>query len=97
MASRPRFPLRLPRFINFLIRQDRRGAWVVREQHDRCGGIFVEKADALRFALQENGNCRDAVCFVSDDFGNNVSFQLAHSSRVPFEDNRPDGSKVMPC
>ena len=40
----------------FMIGQDSRGNWVVRDQRGLCGGIFIDRAKALRFAMFENGN-----------------------------------------
>ena len=37
----------------FLIGQNRLGNWVVRDQRGLCGGIFVHRAQAIRFAMIE--------------------------------------------
>ena len=52
--SRSRIPL-------FFIGRDSRGNWVVQDEHRLCGGLFVGRAEALRFALFENGNRPQAV------------------------------------
>jgi hypothetical protein len=48
----------------FLMGQDSHGNWVVRDQQCRCGGLFVDRAAALKFALYENGNQPRAVIMV---------------------------------
>ena len=48
----------------FRIGKDSRGNWVVQDQQGLCGGLFVDRAEALRFALFENGNRPQAVIMV---------------------------------
>lgn len=38
-----------------------RGQWVAREEHGLYGGLFCHRADALRYALFENGRRPEAV------------------------------------
>jgi hypothetical protein len=45
----------------FLIGRNSRGNWVVRDQSGLRGGLFVNHAEALRFALFENGRRQQAV------------------------------------
>jgi hypothetical protein len=40
----------------FLVGQNRRGNWVVKDQAGRRGGLFVSRAAAVKYALFENGN-----------------------------------------
>ena len=40
----------------FLIGQNSRGNWVVQDQRGLRGGLFVDRAEAFRFAMLENGN-----------------------------------------
>jgi len=49
----------------FMIGQDSRGNWVAQDQSGVRGGIFVDRAEALRFARFENGNRPNAVVMVS--------------------------------
>ena len=44
------------RFPLFLIGKDSRGNWVVQDNQGSCGGLFVNRAEALKFAMFENGN-----------------------------------------
>jgi hypothetical protein len=39
----------------FFIGRNIRGAWVVQDQSGLRGGLFIDRAEALRFALFENG------------------------------------------
>ena len=39
----------------FFIGKNSRGNWVVQDQHHLSGGLFIDRAAALRFALFENG------------------------------------------
>jgi len=48
----------------FMIGKDSRGNWVVQDQRGKCGGLFVDRVKALRFALFENGNNPQAVVMV---------------------------------
>jgi hypothetical protein len=48
----------------FFIGTDRHGNWVVRDQTGLCGGLFVNRSDALRFAMLENGRRPQAVIMV---------------------------------
>ena len=56
-ASRPNSSL-------FLIGKNSRGNWVVQDQRGLCGGLFVDRAEALKFAMFENGNRPQAVMMV---------------------------------
>jgi hypothetical protein len=48
----------------FLIGKNSRGHWVVRDQSGLCGGLFVDRTEALKFAMFENGNRPQAVIMV---------------------------------
>jgi hypothetical protein len=48
----------------FLIGQNRRGNWVAQMNHGLIGGLFINRAAALKFALFENGNHPEAVVAV---------------------------------
>jgi len=59
-------PLSRPssRFPRFLIGQDTRGRWVVQDQRGLCGGLFVSRAEAIRYAMFESGRQPQAVIMV---------------------------------
>ena len=48
----------------FLIGRDRDGHWVVQDQSGRRGGLFIDRAEALKYAMFENGNRPQAVIMV---------------------------------
>jgi hypothetical protein len=48
----------------FRIGKDRRGHWVVQDQEGLRGGLFVGRAEAVKFAMFENGNRPQAVIMV---------------------------------
>jgi hypothetical protein len=56
--SRPDRPLR------FRIGRNSHGNWVVQDPNGLRGGLFVDRAEALRYALRESGNRRRAVIMV---------------------------------
>ena len=48
----------------FRIGKDSHGHWVAQDQDGLCGGLFVDRAEALKFAMFENGHCPQAVIMV---------------------------------
>ena len=48
----------------FLVGKDSHGNWVVQDQSGLCGGLFVGRAEALKFAMFENGHRPQAVIMV---------------------------------
>src|SRR6478735_5272547 len=52
----------------FLLGQNRQGNWVVQDQRGLCGGIFVNRTEALRFAMFENGNRPQGVLMIPGVF-----------------------------
>jgi hypothetical protein len=49
----------------FMIGRDSKGNWVAQEQGGARGGLFVDRAGALKFAKSESGNHPYAVVWVS--------------------------------
>ncbi len=43
------------------IGRNSRGHWVAREQHGLYGGLFVNRAQALKYALFENGHHPETI------------------------------------
>jgi len=48
----------------YMIGRDREGHWVVQDQSGLHGGLFIDRAQALKFALFENGHRPQAVVMV---------------------------------
>jgi hypothetical protein len=47
------------------IGQDSRGRWVVQEQNGLFGGLFVSRAQAVKYALFENGHHPETIVELS--------------------------------
>jgi hypothetical protein len=45
----------------FLVGKDSHGHWVVRDQSGLRGGLFIGRAEALKYAMFENGKRPEAV------------------------------------
>jgi hypothetical protein len=72
----------------FLIGQNSRGNWVVRDQRGLRGGIFVDCVEALRFAMSENGNRPRAVVMVPGVFELDISRRPGTGHRPPAQTRR---------
>jgi len=48
----------------FRVGKDSHGHWVVQDQQGLRGGLFVDRAEAIKFAMFENGNRPQAVIMV---------------------------------
>jgi hypothetical protein len=57
----------------FMIGRDSQGHWVVQDQGGLHGGLFVDRAQALKFALFENGHRPQAIVMVPDGLELNMS------------------------
>jgi hypothetical protein len=69
----------LPRL--FRIGKDGHGNWVVQDQLGLCGGLFVGRAEALKFAMFENGNRPQAVIMVPGVLELDMSAKLRSGQR----------------
>jgi hypothetical protein len=58
------FPLRRPKSSRVVIGQNSHGEWVVLDREGRCGGVFVSRDTAHRFALEANGHRLEEIEFV---------------------------------
>ncbi|HWK68252.1 MAG TPA: hypothetical protein VNS34_25280 [Rhizobiaceae bacterium] len=50
----------------FLVGRDRRGRWIVRDEKGQVGGLFADRASAVRFAMFESDYAPGAVTCVPD-------------------------------
>jgi hypothetical protein len=71
----------------FMIGQDGRGNWVVQDQSGVRGGLFVDRAEALRYVRFENGNRPQAVVTVSGVLELDLARKPMTAAR--FADNAP--------
>lgn len=82
-------PPSLNGFPLFLVGKDSHGHWVARDQSGRRGGLFVDRAEALKFAMFENGNRPQAVIMVPGVLELDMSAEpstgrpSAHYAQVP--------------
>jgi hypothetical protein len=74
----------------FWIGKNSRGQWVVQDQSGLCGGLFVSRAEAVKFAMFENGNRPQAAIMVP---GRDV--ELARSVGPVFEVKRDNAHAVL--
>jgi hypothetical protein len=49
------------------IGKNRRGQWVVQEQNGLYGGLFVSRAQAVKYALFENGHHPESIVELARD------------------------------
>jgi hypothetical protein len=68
----------------FFIGKDSHGNWVVQDQQHRCGGLFINRAEALRFALFENGRRPQAVVMVPGIFELDMSGNSSVAPEMSF-------------
>jgi len=63
----------------FLIGKDISGHWVARDQAGLCGGLFVSRTEAIRFAIRENGCPSWAILMVPGvlELMDNVPLKIA--------------------
>jgi hypothetical protein len=65
----------------FLIGKNSRGNWVVQDPRGLRGGLFVDRTQALKFAMSENGGCHRAVIMVPDGLELDMSAKPPDSER----------------
>jgi hypothetical protein len=66
----------------FLVGRNSRGNWVVQDQSGLRGGLFVDRAEALKFAMFENGNRPQAVIMVPGILELDLSGKLGASDQA---------------
>ena len=68
------------------IGKNRRGNWVAQEQSGLYGGLFVNRAQAVKYALFENGHHPETIVELSReielDMGGKLPFPAAGTRRV---------------
>jgi hypothetical protein len=67
----------------FFMGKDSHNNWVVQDQQHRCGGLFVARAEALRFALFENGYRPEGVVMVPGIFELDMSGNAGAVAQMP--------------
>jgi hypothetical protein len=64
------------------IGKNRRGNWVAQEQNGLYGGLFVNRAQAVKYALFENGHHPETIVELSREIELDMSGQRASSERT---------------
>ena len=64
------------------IGRNSRGQWVAQEQNGLFGGLFVSRAQAVKYALFENGHHPETIVELSRGIELNMSGSQADSRRV---------------
>jgi len=73
----------------FRVGRNGRGNWVVQDQSGLCGGMFVNRAEAVKFAMFENGNRPQAVIMVPGILELDMSAQPRDQNRSTAGLNAP--------
>jgi hypothetical protein len=60
----------------FRVGRNSHGDWIVQDETGRYGGIFVDRSEALKYALFENGRRHQAIVLIPDI----MELDLARSS-----------------
>jgi hypothetical protein len=67
----------------FLVGKNSHGHWVAQDQDGLRGGLFVDRAEALKFARSENGNRPQAVIVVPGVLELDLSSKPPHIAGSP--------------
>jgi hypothetical protein len=65
------------------IGKNSRGNWVAQEQNGLYGGLFVNHAQAVKYALFENGHHPETIVELSREIELDMGARLPSSDRVP--------------
>ena len=64
------------------IGKNKRGNWVVQEQNGLSGGLFVNRAQAVKYALFENGHHPETIVELSREIELDMSRKLPSSNHI---------------
>ena len=64
------------------IGRNSRGNWVAQEQSGRYGGLFVNRAQAFKYALFENGRHPETIVELSREIELDMGGKLAAAERI---------------
>ena len=65
------------------IGKNRRGNWIAQEQNGLYGGLFVSRAQALKYALFENGQHPETIVELARDIELDMGSAPASSGAIP--------------
>ena len=66
------------------IGRNSRGNWIAQEQNGLYGGLFVNRAQAVKYALFENGHHPETIVELSR------GIELDMGGKLPSSDRKPD-------
>jgi hypothetical protein len=70
------------------IGRNSRGNWVAQEQNGLYGGLFVNRAQAVKYALFENGHHPETIVELSREIELDMDGNLPSSARIPATSTR---------
>jgi hypothetical protein len=70
------------------IGKNRRGNWVAQEQNGLYGGLFVTRAQAVKYALFENGHHLETIVELSREIELDMGGKHM-GGKLPFSDSLP--------
>jgi hypothetical protein len=70
------------------IGRNSRGQWVAQEQNGLFGGLFVNRAQAVKYALFENGGRREIIVELSCEIELDMGGRCFSSDRMHVSDTR---------
>ncbi|HEV7635079.1 MAG TPA: hypothetical protein VGO54_06550 [Bradyrhizobium sp.] len=65
------------------IGRNKRGNWVAQHQNGLYGGLFIDRAQAIKYALFENGHHPETIVELSHEIELDTDATLPSSDRVP--------------
>jgi hypothetical protein len=65
------------------IGRNHRGHWVAQEQNGLYGGLFVNRAQAVKYALFENGHHPETIVELSREIELDMGGKLPSSDHIP--------------
>jgi hypothetical protein len=65
------------------IGRNSRGHWVAQEQNGLYGGLFINRAQAFKYALFENGHHRETIVELSREIELDLNGTLRPSNPLP--------------
>jgi hypothetical protein len=71
------------------IGKNHRGNWVAQEQNGLYGGLFVNRAEALKYALFENGRHPETIVELSREIELDMGGKFRLSDSIPVTSAQP--------
>jgi hypothetical protein len=65
------------------IGRNRKGDWVAQQQNGLYGGLFVTRAQAIKYALFENGHHPETIVELSREIELDISGKFRFTANIP--------------